>query len=237
MKKRTTRKNSRRPLVDVYLPTEVREWHSLQFSREQIGLELRKAGEASVGEAPSWWDEHDLESVCDVKDSGWEPPAWNWVDWGIAQGLAPGQPFLLRAWIEKDACQDYFGEWDGIEYGWEIALVEPLPPRYAVKRWTSFLRKVEVHLACYLCVKEELAELAKKNVGRYICSIHKDKWDRDMRCRGRLSNHMLRNATLEITSLSEQTALKKLQRRGCKANPRLSPDIIAELYKGRPLVT
>lgn len=131
--------------VDVLLPTTVYLWFELLPNGEDLYLDT--SADTSVGSAPEWMEyDFDLDIIIDPQwrreESGL---GWiftrTWHEWGLREGIAPWQPFLLKVCepvydkIWTDCGYEYDVEWD-----WDIVEVQALPPDQVLRRWVTWHR-------------------------------------------------------------------------------------------------
>lgn len=122
------------PLQDVYCPRVVFRWFRLVVEGSQ--LEFEDCSDDLVRFGTPWFmDEFDIESVLGIGRDGES------INWGLKNGVAPGQPFLLR--IPQPHCsQTYYGEYDE-EWDYELVRVLPKKPLSAAKSWQVAMARIE----------------------------------------------------------------------------------------------
>jgi len=110
---------------NVYTTDEQLVW--LFVDTDDDGPE--RAGVDSIGRCNYWHDST-------IDDSGWDAvlglQAGTWYDWLMAEGVAPGQRFLVR--LRFSTSQNYFGEWDG-EWDAEVVAREPWSAERSAAAW------------------------------------------------------------------------------------------------------
>ena len=110
----------------------------------EIGVENRRldaeadaAGRPrpTIHQGPPLWPEYP-ETWVDyvVNEGGWADALYiedasgdGARDWLLRQGIAPGQPFLVRFFGFRPATPDYWGEYDGEDWSYEILARGPAP--------------------------------------------------------------------------------------------------------------
>lgn len=117
------------------------------WEKQKTEAELKR-GEMGI---PEWlyWEEHEEGIVgaiynsleYDVHD---DMPTW--ARWGLENGVAPFQPFLLRFpmphymkhYIWEYGCYEY-----DVEYDWDIMRALPWPKEKVLFQWERYLKSVE----------------------------------------------------------------------------------------------
>jgi hypothetical protein len=135
--------------TDVLLPTAVRVWYRLHADGCR-DLHQVSCAHDSVGAAPEWWEEGDLETAvalnrltCRVKVGGFEVHH-PWLRWALRNGIAPGQAFLVG--IPEPI---YSGDGEDYDEEWEYVVLERAPSNSAAiqRRWEVFSHRLAMHRA------------------------------------------------------------------------------------------
>lgn len=128
------------PCCDIYTEDGMMYvWYRLvlcggDLSPESCSLDSR-------GRIPKWSEsgDMDLEEILGVE--------WHlgerWLRWALEQGVAPGQPFLVRiAEPRYYRCSYEYDEWD-CEWDAEVVRVMPRRPDQSLRAWTRALQEAQ----------------------------------------------------------------------------------------------
>ncbi len=132
--------------VNVYAQPVCYIW--LHVVRDYMDLTVEPYTADTFGAAPEWFHyEMDNTSWPDVispeRKNRWETDDFTgtWNDWALAEGLCPGQPFLVEF---KKPCWSKSGyeyeEWD-VEYYWEIVARASHSPKQAARAWDQWIKR------------------------------------------------------------------------------------------------
>ena len=134
------------PLCDAYTEDgTIYLWHKLVLAADD--LEPERCGTVDMGRPPEWMaHEDDLSlyylmgpphlSVTHDRHSFIE----TWIRWALEEGLAPGQPFLVRI-SQPHYSRSYEGEYD-VDWDVDIVRVMPRTPQQALRAWDRTLKLV-----------------------------------------------------------------------------------------------
>lgn len=138
-------------LVSIFSEELVYMWYILDYGdyveNEPFpeDLYLMRLDTDSVGIQPEWLDEEEGDLGPDFfVEPGWSTEdtgeGWvfitTWARWGLMNGIAPRQPFLVR--IEKPIWRiDYWGEAD-VEICWDMIYVKKISEFEKCIRWERF---------------------------------------------------------------------------------------------------
>jgi hypothetical protein len=126
------------PLEDFNIGTTAYRWFRLV--PDYRDLDFEHCGDEGVFD-PSWLVDTSYEEILGLHHS----TKYSGVNWGLQQGLAPGQPFLVcfeKAVWYKSGGYDGPVEWDA-EYPWEIVRVMPRKPATAAASWDRVMKAIE----------------------------------------------------------------------------------------------
>lgn len=170
----------------------------------------------------------------------WHQP---WRNWAIENGVAPGQLFC----VEVTEPEVHKSGWEEVEYDieWSAELLEvaPISPASAIKRWEHDLRQT----ARYRLAHVHEAELNAKIIDSDVASMYIQQslyspsrsadWEVPSgRCLSLQTSRRL--FPCAATSMDTQgrdddgnfnKAMARFIENACKANPRLSPELIKTL--------
>lgn len=125
------------PLVDLNTPTRIYRWYKLVHEWGDDLLFESCAVEA-LGKLPAWVEHNDETDIEDMIGVDWCPQRI--LHWGLENGLAPGQPFLIcidePRWYKSGGYE--YEEWD-CEWDAEIVRVMPRDPRSAARSWARIM--------------------------------------------------------------------------------------------------
>lgn len=119
-------------LVDFYSESVVRVWLMMDPAN---GLDLEEVGEDSIGDSPEWLGlERENLGWDDILGVGYSDNKM--LKWGLEEGIAPGQPFLVelphphysKSWT------DCGYEYD-VDFAPEIVRVRPMSARAVARAW------------------------------------------------------------------------------------------------------
>lgn len=140
-------------------------WLRFVFDPEWGGMKLERYPEAQYRDnEPAWMEEEELTSLLGVE---WHQE----VRWMLEEGIAPGQPFLVRIQMPYYSV-DYWGEGDVDYRDIKILWRRPLPRACALKRWTHALRRIETWQASFAREHREREHLARINVLRMYVTTY-----------------------------------------------------------------
>lgn len=142
------------PLCNVYQPNECFQWYRLVYLRGDEDLTLDEYSTRSLGKPVKWT----LNECGDFEPESLLNPTWphiptgvgcwsfttQWLEWGLLQGLCPGQPFLV--WFDKPVYYQSGGygdseEWD-VEQAWDIVGRMPRSDAQASQSWDRVLAQI-----------------------------------------------------------------------------------------------
>lgn len=148
------------PLCDAYTEKEVYLWHKLTYDGRG-DLDPQTCGEDSLGGRPEWFlqeDDTSLDTILSPEGTyanyGGHEFRDQWIRWALQEGLAPGQPFLVRIG-QPHYSKDYYGECD-VEWDVEVVRAMPRTPKQAVRAWDAILRSVRRYYDLFLKRRERL---------------------------------------------------------------------------------
>lgn len=143
------------PLCDAYAEDAVLIWYRL-VPEDQGDLAPEPCGTNWVGGTPKWWrdPDDDLSMILDPGSSRdtYEGYSFNcaWMTWALENGLAPGQPFLMRIqaplWTK---CSYEYDEWD---CEWSSDVVRRMPNSFARARasWSLALARIQAYRRAFV---------------------------------------------------------------------------------------
>lgn len=153
------------PFCDIYTREAIYVWVRLVDNGHDLAFE--ECGNDSLGRVPEW-----ARGDFDVKDvTGMYRGL---VDWGLQEGLAPGQPFVLEVHATQGST-DYYGEYDSWN-DWGVVHRLPRRPEQAVRAWTRALKNIEEYVAAEKAAAEKLRRLQVEDASAFILRVQDKRW-------------------------------------------------------------
>jgi len=164
--------------TDLFTSKEIRLWYCLQSNGCHDLYYTRREDTCAIGSIPKWWDNdpEDLSTILGIDEFSNANAVeiegltfrYPWLYWALCNGIAPGQSFQIafseptytRTSWEYD---EWDAEWDGF-----VCQIEPWPTSYIVRRWSSFLTKLERQRLFAVREYKELERSVMKNTGAMV---------------------------------------------------------------------
>lgn len=235
---------SHQHLVDVVSSAHVRVWYRLGESYGD--LEPVPCAHETVGTAPDWMDSDYTELFLEHCGDDYTrrqriddlTVSYHWLQWGLENAMAPGQPFCVQAPLEQcEPCHDE----DEIHLEFSIVERRRWPATRVRQAWDHFLRKRSAWIATCNRNSEVAHALSKRLTHRMRIQVHTTRTD--IWGKGQTSvtlqigsppgmhdwvgRHPLAVACAEGNGLAD--ALEKLIPLACAKLHYLSPELIREL--------
>lgn len=214
---------------------------------------LGEDGQLVETKPPDWWpwwlEDFSLDeamgfcySLYHVEEHGrsWRQP---WRYWALENGIAPGQLFCMEV-SEPEVSKS---GWETVEYDieWSVQLLEvlPLSPASAAKRWERDLLQASRGRLMWIHEAEQNAALIDSDVSSmYIQQSmyipgSQASWEvpsgRSFRLQTKLRLHPCASTSIGVEGRDDngsyEVAMARFVENACKANPRLSPELIKTL--------
>ncbi len=214
-------------LVDIISDEEVRTWERLSYDGQTLGTAWCEGSNRETW--PEWAREVDVDTALGIpfgRDS--------WLRWALQNGVAPGQPFLVRMDRPVGHYDAYNHEYDE-DYSGELVEVRPIPLRLALKRWEHFLRKLEAEDAMEAAARASFRKLVERDTGRmyvrqflYDSNHSHGNWGLPTGIGFKLeTSHNPPYTLVEARSDSgdRKKAMEELQEKACAMFPQLTPEL------------
>lgn len=126
------------PLMNFNFEDTVFCWFRLKFGYSRVEPFLIKSSLPVAG--PKWLEDED-DSLASILEHGFYSER-SWVEWGIQNGISPGQPFLIGFLKPVWSRTSYeYDEWDA-DYHWELIRALPCKQTSAGKAWEKALKRM-----------------------------------------------------------------------------------------------
>src|SRR6185436_16404354 len=151
------------PLCNAYTEKAIYLWHKLVYDGTS-DLDHEECGTAEIGGIPTWWAKEGDHSLDTIFSPQWTHTTHGghefrdqWLRWGLENGIAPGQPFLVRIG-KPHYSTDYYGEVD-CEWDVEVVRVMPSTPARALRSLARVMKRIEAYFELFLRRKNRLRDL------------------------------------------------------------------------------
>ena len=155
------------PFCDIYTESTIYIWARLVDGGNDLKLEAYSAD--FLGRPPEWtmYDELDIESITGVYRDVF--------DWGLQEGLAPGQPFVLEIEPTKYTAPSYEGEVDSWN-DWAIVHRLPRRPEQAARAWIRAQKNIREFHVFQKESQEKLRRLQIEDTANLFLKTEEKRW-------------------------------------------------------------
>lgn len=255
------------PLCDANTEKAIFVWFKLVYDGTS-DLDPQECGTDCIGGPPEWTDHEDDLSLGTVMSPAWTHTTVGghdfpdqWLRWGLENGIAPGQPFLVR--IGRPHYYKCSYEYEEYDCEWDVEVVRTMPrsQRQALRAWAAVLPNIQRYYALFLERRDRLRHLQDTDVAAfslqaehynsqgyydemsppsglrlYLCSYHSSMWSLGQ-LGPRHPRHPHRLVSGEDKNGDYEKAFRDLLRNLKKYRPAINLAAVLPLSGGRAKIT